>query len=228
MGNSFLNMPYSIDFYFQIISLLVSLFTFIKKRNKIILYFIPFLLLTVIIELIGGWYFSRGIRNYALYNIFTTFEFIFYAILFSSQFKILFFKRFALFFIPLFLIIVLINIFFIQGFNKTFNTYTFLLGSFFIVIFSCFFFYESVLPDKIDHQLSKHPFFWICSGLLIFYFGSVIINALFEYLRNQDLQAEGIRIYGIINHTLNVILYSLFCVAFFLCRNHRKTYSSVL
>ncbi len=209
MGNFTLSMFYSVDFYFQIASLLVSLFTFINKRNKLILYFIPFLLLTVLIELIGGWYFSRGIRNYAMYNIFTTIEFIFYAILFSTQLKISLFKKIALLFIPLYIILVFINIFFIQGFNKTFNTYTFLLGSFFIVIFSCFFFYESVLPDKIDYQLSKHPFFWICSGLLIFYFGSVIINALFEYLRNQDLQAEGIRIYGIINHTLNIIVVRL-------------------
>ena len=110
----------------------------------------------------------------------------------------------------------------LQGFNKTFNTYTFLLGSFFIVIFCCCFFYESELPDKIDQQLAKQPFFWICCGLLIFYLGSVIINALYEYLRTNDLREEGIRIYGIINYSLNVILYSSFCIAFYLCRDNRK------
>ena len=218
-------MQYSIDYYFQIISLFTAIFFYLRTRDKMTLYFIPFLFLTVIIEFIGGWYLSKGVRNYAMYNVFTTVEFVFYTSLFTFQFKKQKLKRLSLFFIPFFLTTVAINLIFIQGFNKTFNTYTFLIGSFFIVVFCCCFFYEAVLPDKIDQQLSKQPFFWICCGLLIFYLGSVIINALFEYLRNNDLQAEGIRIYGIINHSLNVILYTSFCIAFYLCQNNRKTYS---
>jgi len=191
-----------------------------------LLYFIPFLFLTVIVEFIGGLYLSKGLRNYWMYNVFTTIEFVFYSLLFYTNFKKILFKKLIIIFIPFFIAFIILNMLFVQGINKTFNTYTFLLGSFFIVIFCCCFFYESVLPDKIDQQLSKQPFFWICSGLLIFYLGSVIINALFEYLRNNDLQAEGIRIYGIINNSLNVILYSSFSIAFYLCRDHKKTYSS--
>ena len=218
-------MHFGIYLFFQIFSFLVALYSYRRKRDKMLLYFTPFLFLTVIIELIGTWYLSKGLRNYWMFNVFTTLEFLFYTFLFYLYFKKNVFKKIVLYFMPLFTLMVLLNIFFIQGFNKTFNTYTFLLGSFFIVIFCCCYFYESVLPDKIDQQLSKQPFFWICSGLLIFYLGSVIINALFEYLRNNDLQAEGIRIYGIINNSLNILLYSSFCIAFFLCRNNKKTYS---
>ncbi len=214
------------DFFFELTSLLASIFFYIQKRNKIPLYFIPFLFTTVTVELIGGWYRAKGVSNYAMFNVFTTLEFVFYSFLFFRHFKQKVFKQVILFFVPLFIISVILNILFIQGFNKTFNSYTFLLGSFFIVIFCCCYFYESVLPENIDLQLAKQPFFWITSGLLIFYLGSVIINALFEYLRSNDLQAEGIRIYGIINHSLNVILYSSFCVAFYLCQNNRKTSSS--
>ena len=187
------------------------------------MYFVPFLFVTVSVELFGWWYLSQGVRNYVMYNVFTTIEFLFYSYLFYLHFKKPFLKIIIIIFIPFFILAVMLNMAFIQGLNKTFNTYTFLLGSFFIVIFCCCFFYESVLPDKIDQQLSRQPFFWICCGLLIFYLGSVIINALFEYLRNNDLQAEGIRIYGIINHSLNVILYTSFCIAFYLCRDNRKT-----
>ena len=224
-------MRFGIQQYFQILSFLVAIYYFIKtrgssKRNKIPLYFIPFLFITIIVEIIGGWYLSKGVRNYWMYNVFTTFEFLFYSYLFYLNFRKKVFQKIILLFIPFFIISISLNMLFIQGLNKTFNTYTFLLGSFFIVIFCCCFFYESVLPDKIDQQLSMQPFFWICSGLLIFYLGSVIINALFEYLRNNDLQDEGIRIYGIINNSLNVILYSSFCIAFYLCRDHKKTSSS--
>lgn len=220
-------MLFSIDFYFQISSLIFSIYSYQQKRDKILLYFVPFLLITVIVEFIGWWWYEHyGIGNYILYNIFTTLEFIFYTSLFHLHFKKRIFRQLVLWFIPGFLLAVILNMLFVQGLTRTFNTYTFLLGSFFVVIFCCCYFYESVLPDNIDKQLSKQPFFWICSGLLIFYLGSVIINALFEYLRSNDLREEGKRIYGIINHSLNVILYSSFCIAFYLCRNHKKISSS--
>ena len=211
-----------VDFYFEIISFAFSIFYYIKKRNNLLLYFIPFLFLTVTVEYIGGWYLSHGVRNYWIFNVFTTIEFLFYSFLFYLHYRKKFLKNMVLISMALFISTVVLNLLFIQGFNNTFNTYTFLLGSFFIVVFCCLFFYESVLPDKIDQQLVKQPFFWICSGLLIYYLGSVIINALFEYLRNNDLGEEGKKIYGTINHTLNVILYSSFCIAFYLCRDNRK------
>ena len=222
-------MNLSISTIFEIITFLTSIFFFIKKRNKLLLYFIPFLFLTVIVEVIGKLgTLPKGFGKMALYNVFTTLEFFFYAFLFYIHFKRMIFKKMVLLFIPLFSLAVGLNLVFIQGLNKTFHSYTFLLGSFFIVVFCCCFFYESVLPDNIDQQLAKQPFFWICSGLLIFYLGSVIINALFEYLSSNDLQVEGKKIYNYINRTLNVFLYSSFCIAFYLCPNNRKTYSSQL
>jgi hypothetical protein len=219
-------MDFGIYFYFIILSFFLSTFFYFKKRNKILLYFIPFLFTTVFVEFSGEWLYYHGNRNYWLFNIFTTLEFVFYSFLFIINFKKTIFKQIVRIFLPIFLLLVITNICFIQGLNKTFNTYTFLFGSFFIVIFCCCYFYESVLPEKIDQQLLKQAFFWICCGLLIFYLGSVIINALFEYLRNNDLQVEGIRIYGIINHSLNLLLYSSFCIAFYICPSNKKTSSS--
>lgn len=190
------------------------------------IYFIPFLFLTAIVEIIGRWgQLPKDFGKYAMYNIFTSIEFLFYSYLFYIHLNKPALKKVPLFFIPVYIISVSLNILFIQGFNKTFHSYTFLLGSFFIVVFCCCFFYESVLPEKIDEQLSRQPFFWICCGLLIFYLGSVIINALFEYLKSNDLRVEGRRIYDLINRSLNVILYSSFCIAFYLCPDNRKKYS---
>lgn len=220
-------MQLTVTFGFEVLSLIVAIFFYTRKRDKLLLYFIPFLLLTVIIEFTGWWWTVNGGRwKFAMYNIFTPIEFIFYASLFYIHFKNQLFKKIILWFYPLFILAFALNIGLIQGLNKTFNNYIFLLGSFCILVFCCFFFYESVLPDKIDQQLSRQPFFWVCSGLLINYLGSVIINALFEYLTSNDLQLEGKRIYIIINNSLNVILYSSFCIAFYLCPNNKKTYLS--
>ncbi len=219
-------MQISISTFFEIFCLLASLILYFLKRNKLILYFIPFLLLTVIVEFLGRWgTFPKGFGKFAMYNIFTTFEFLFYAYLFYLFLYKRVLKRFVLSFIPTYAVLVIANLILIQGLNK-FHSYTFLLGSFFIVVFCCCFFYESILPERVEHQLAKEPFFWICSGLLIFYLGSVIINALLDYLLSNDLQAQGKEIYKNITQSLNVILYTSFCIAFYLCPNNKKTYSS--
>jgi hypothetical protein len=207
----------------QASSFLVCLFLYKSLKKTDFRYFLPFLLLTLVVELTGYWMTQIGIKNYLLYNAFTTFEFIFYAFLFYKHYRKNKFKVLSLVFMPLYIIAVTINLLYYQGTEK-FHTYTFLLGSFFIVVFCCLFFYESVLPEFLENTLTKQPFFWVCTGLLLFYLGSVIINALFEYLRTFDMQIEGKKIYGTINQSLNVILYSAFIFSFIVCRNNNKTY----
>ncbi len=209
----------------QASSFLVCIYLFKYLKDTLLKYFLPFLLITLTVELTGFWLTRIGVKNYLLYNVFTTLEFIFYSFLFSKHLKTTLFKKLTIGFIPFYAVMVFLNLQFLQGYNS-FHTYTFLLGSFFIVLFCCLFFYESVLPEHLDFPLAKQPFFWVCTGLLLFYMGSVIINALFEYLRSYDLQQEGKRIYGIINQSLNVVLYSAFIYAFILCRKNKKTYLS--
>ncbi len=208
----------------QASSFLVCLYLYKTLKNTELKYFLPFLLLTLAVELVGYWFSSRGIKNYLMFNVFTTFEFIFYTFLFYKHLQKPIFKKITLAFIPIYTLAVAYNLLYVQGVNN-FHTYTFLLGSFFIVVFCCLFFFESVLPEHLDNKLTLQPFFWVCTGLLLFYLGSVIINALFEYLRSFDMQEEGKRIYGIINQSLNVVLYSSFIFAFVLCQKNNKTYS---
>lgn len=219
-------MQLTITFAFELISLITVIFFAIKKRDKLLKFFVPFLFITVVVEFTGWWLtIHNGSWKFALYNVFTALEFIFYAILFFTYLNRPALKKVIRWFFPLFIAGFFINILFIQGLNKTFNNYIFLLGSFCILVFCCFYFYESIQSEKIEEQLSKQPFFWVTSGLLINYLGSVIINALFEYLTTNNLQFEGRNIYIIINNTLNVILYSSFCIAFYLCPDSSKTYS---
>lgn len=208
----------------QASSFLVCILLYKTLKKSELRYFLPFLLLTLIVELVGYWFTLNDIRNYTMFNIFTTLEFVFYAFLFYNHLRTSIYRKLTLGFIPFYILMVFLNIRFVQG-SQTFHSYTFLLGSFFIVLFCCLFFYESVLPEHLDNPLTKQPFFWVCTGLLLFYLGSVIINALFEYLQSFDMQAEGKKIYGIINQSLNVVLYSAFIFAFVKCRTTKKTYS---
>src|SRR6478609_6350237 len=110
----------SFDYYFQIISLVTAVFLYIRKRDKIPLYFIPFLFTTVGVESFAMFgTFPESFRKMAMYNVFTTLEFLFYSFLFYTHFRKPFFKKMVLIFVPLFVLAVIINLSFIQGLNKT-------------------------------------------------------------------------------------------------------------
>jgi hypothetical protein len=219
----------SVAFLFELIALFTAIFCYKDLKATKMVFFIPFLLLTVFVEFIGylSVIYAVKEKNYWIYNIFTAVEFIFYAYLFVQYFKLPFLRKVALYFIPLIIVFSLTNYIFLQG-TEHFHTYTLLFGSFFLVLFCCCYFYEWVLPEQINQNLLKQPFFWVCVGLLLFYLGSVIINALYEYLRSSDMVEEGKHIYVLINRSLNVVLYSSFSISFILCRNNRKTSSSPL
>jgi hypothetical protein len=212
-----------IFFYFEVISLLLAIIFYKDLKATKMVYFIPFLLLTVTVESIGylSILYNIGNKNYWLYNIFNIVEFLFYAFLFYHNFKLPVLKKIVVAFIPVLITFSIINYVFLQGVDH-FHTYTLLFGSFFMVFFCCCYFYEWVLPEQITQNLLKQSFFWICVGLLLFYLGSVIINALFEYLRSSDMLLEGKKIYTLINKSLNCILYTSFSISFILCRNNRK------
>ncbi len=218
-----------IFFYIEVIGLLLATFLYKDLKATKMVYFIPFLLLTVIVESIGflARLYNIGNKNYWIYNIFNNIEFFFYAYLFYLNFNAPALKKIVLYFIPLLVIFSITNYIFFQGIDR-FHTYTLLFGSFFMVFFCCCYFYEWVLPEQITQNLLKQPFFWICVGLLLFYLGSVIINALFEYLRSTDMLEQGIRIYRFINQSLNIVLYTSFSISFILCRSNRTNSSSLL
>lgn len=209
--------------YLEVTCLLISLFLYKDlKRNTIIVYFIPFLIVTVLVELSARWIWKERPQKFVIFNFFTASEFIFYSWVFYYHLTNKTLRKIIILFIPIYLLLFILNVSFLQLLSTSFHSYTFLLGSFFVVVYSCFFLYESILPEFINVKLSRQPFFWICIGLLIFYLGSVIINALVEYLTKSDFQKQGTIIYTNITNSLNVILYGSFSIAFILCRNNRK------
>ena len=222
-------MNMSLDFYFEIISFVLSLVFFKQLKNTSIELFVPFLFLTVVIEFVG-WcyhYFEIANKNYWLFDFFTTIELIFYAYLFSLNFRTVLLKKLANTFIPILILFSIFNFTFLQG-KEHFNTYTLLFGSFFMVIFCCSYLYELIIIDSQQESLFFHPFFWICMGILLFYLGSVIINALFEYMFNNNLLTADNNLYLLITRSLNIVLYSSFSISFIICNKTKKAYYSSL
>ena len=52
--------------------MLVCLILYKSVKKTALKYFLPFLVLTIIVELSGLWMNQHGIKNYLLFNVFTT------------------------------------------------------------------------------------------------------------------------------------------------------------
>jgi hypothetical protein len=205
--------------YAELSALIISMLTWQALKGTAFRLFPFFLFFIVAVEGIGI-YTGRALhyKNAWFYNISTTLEFIFYARIFSLTLRDPLFKKAAGRFMVVYPILVLMNIAFIQGFTE-FHSYTNALGSVFMVIFCCLFFYELLL-NPLEGELRKEPMFWISTGILFFYLGNLSFDLLYNLLKND---ATGRDLFKSINNNLILILYSCFIIAFLCQRSLAKS-----
>ena len=198
-------------FWFETGAFIFSLFLLKRKENDILKLFIPFLLLTLGAELFGLYLAKMYRNNLWWFNFFTSFEFIFYSIIFYFHYSKEKYKNTVRFFIPFYIISLAVNFIFFQPVLKQFHSHTMLIGSFFMILFCCFYFLELFGRDI---NFLQQPLFWIACGLLLFYLGNFFYNLLLDYLVKYKLDKERI-MFVTINNNLNIIMYSFFSIGFY-------------
>jgi hypothetical protein len=207
------NLP--IYIYAILVSLIAS--TYIAVRYSIPKYlklFPVFLFLTLVVELFG----TFTTNNAPLYNFFSIVEFVFYLFII----KRILITRIIRFWITVVMIFYpigcIINIFLIQKSIYRLHVTTYSIGCLIVVIFSIFYFYE-LFRSTNSVNLKREPAFWIITGLLFFYTCSFPIFGLINIISSVPLITRNIAALLVI---INVILYTLFAVAF-LCRIQTKS-----
>lgn len=209
--------------YFIAISFLFSLTVYLNRQQTplYLLLFPPFLITTLIIEVIGARLSDRQQSNVWLYNFFTVLEFCFYLLLVSfiiSNHKMKLILRYTL---VLYAVTASCNIIFIQRISA-FHTVTYSIGCLLIVAACVYYFFELFkIPQAI--KLKNTPAFWICSGLLFFYCCGFPLFGMFNFL--SGISKLIIKNFYAIIIILNIFLYSLFTIAF-LCRLKTRKYIS--
>jgi hypothetical protein len=210
--------------YFEITALIVSVLAYARLRGTAFRLFPLFLLFIVLVELVGR-YMRTVLKMHSnawLYNISTTLEFLFYAYIFRQSLQNKAYKNLAFWFILIYPLAVLTNMLFVQGFFW-FHSYTMVLGSFFMLIFCCLFFYE-VFLNPLELELHREPMFWISTGILFFYLGDFSYNLYYNILTKYGLDT-GRNLFLSINNNLNLVLYSCFTIAFLCKRSPRRSLS---
>ena len=204
--------------YVEIIALLTSIFCFRKLQGTVLQLF-PYFLLFIVITELAGLYTGKVLHkpNVWFYNITTVVEFCFYSFFFSKILKKN--RKATSIILYIYPVLATLNILFVQGLTR-FHSYTMVLGSLFMIFFSCCYFYESLLnPGK--KQIQKEAVFWIVTGVFFFYLGDILYNTLFNILTKYQVNIAA-KLFLAINNNLVIVLYSCFTIGFIVWKNPMK------
>ena len=201
--------------------ILSSILVFNKNCPAFLKAFSPFLSLSLTVELLGLHFEKKRVNALPIYNIFTTIEFCFYTWVIRDIIKSKKTKKTIAYLLIGFPCLSALTILFIQGFNN-FNSITYSLGCLLIISLSIYYFFE-LFRLQYSVKLINDPGFWVCTGLLFFYCVSFPIYVCENLIKNFPSKLHSILSFVIL--ILNLILYSLFCIAF-LCKIRVRKSSS--
>src|SRR4030095_9411652 len=215
-------MVLSIDLIFLGLCILSGLFGMIRFKPPLYLRLLTFtLMINFVIDTIGTYLVLNNYPTNNLYNIYNIFYFELYLIIMYSIVKNRRAKRIMFNIMIAFAIIGIVNLFFIQWFQN-FQSFTYSLGCLLVVAFCIYYFFELFLaPTYI--KLAYEPSFWLTTGLL-FYYCCIFPMASVMNIIGTDIPLKTINFIQTLNVLVNVLMYSLFTIAF-VCRMKIKKYS---
>jgi len=204
--------------YLELISLLASFNLLFRKNTAFYLrLFSPYLLLTLIVEVTSWRMIEGGGNSSSLIFPFSAFEFVFYLYILYNIIQTPGIKKAALFAVFIYPVLALINIYYFQ--TNVFPSLTYSLGCLLVVTLCICYFYELFhLPSSVN--LLREPAFWICTALLFFYICSLPLFGMYSLIyRASSIIMKNI---SVILTVMNVLLYTLFTVAFLCVIRFRK------
>jgi len=206
-----------------LVCFIASLTNYLVKGGPLYLKIFPVLLLVVLVgEYVGYQLGSRHHTNVFLYNMISIVEFTFYFFFYYSVYRVSLAKKIMLVLTPAYLAGALINIFFIQGKNA-FHTYTYMAACLFVIMASIYYFLEMFRYPQTG-SIMRDPAFWITSALFFYYTCVLPVFGISNYISSISRSLK--QILGFIINLTNILLYSLFTLAFLCKLSIRKKYMS--
>lgn len=217
-------MLYYITLSFELLSLLASITLYFQRGVPRYLRLFPiFLLMTLSVELTAFVLAKQQIGTVFLFKIFITIEFEFYLYTVYHIIRGEKVKKFIIYALIIYPIVAIINISLVD--KNAFSSVSYSVGCLLTVTVCIYYFFELFrLPKAIN--LLREPAFWICTGLLFYYSCSFPLFGLFNFLFTaSNIILKNV---GLILLVMNILLYSLFTIAF-LCRmNFQKARTNTL
>lgn len=177
-----------------------------KGKAKYFLYSIWFIAIT---EFSYKIVYYRVLREeypvFFIANIYSILQFSFYFLWYRYLVKSVRLKNIFLIFTLLFLLFAILNTLLFQNFVYTTQTYTYIIGTLFIILTICLYFVEVFNDDFILH-FQRSVYFWFSLGVLLFFIPFLpfmIASEFFSY--SGDL-------FSLVIFILNVVMHSCFVI----------------
>lgn len=197
-------------------------YTYSSYANTKAKYFIYSILYAVLTEFIGGYYFDWfGAKNYPVFNTFTIVQITFFLWWFQQILESKNWQKLVTIFIVLYWLFGIWNIVFGQEFFTAFQSYTYGVGTVFLLITICFYFIETFGKDSIL-RITDSTIFWLALGILLFYATYMPFMFASKLFLNVDKW-----IYSLVLFSLNVIMYSCYAIGFYKSYKKMKQSKSV-
>lgn len=194
-------------------SILIYTYHYFKKSFDIKLgYFIGYLFFMLLFELTAQLVkYTLKLDNVLVYNILTFLEFNCLLLFIRGILYFMSTKKLLIGLTVAFNVIyALSTIYYIvlRNYLQIYNEIASVSGSFLVTIAIFLFFKDFINSDKISN-FKKSLSFWISSGLLIYYLGTIPITSIMNYMQSINDKAE-VRFLFNIQYVLVALMYSIF------------------
>ncbi len=223
--------------FVEILAAIAGIFYIRKNRIEIpVRFFVYFLCLTVLVELLGlfpsliyyeeRFSFLKGTflqkKNSWLYNVYHIVSFMFYIFFFAYILRNTRFKNFLKLMGGFYLVSTILNLIISDVFFISVSLYTYLFGTFLILLSVGFYFFEILQSDEILN-FNKSIYFYISIGTMIFH---LVVCPLFIYDKYFDIgkSPEFVEIRRFILICANIFLYTCYIIGFMVCLRKNKSY----
>jgi len=165
---------------------------------------------------------KNGINNMPVFHIYPVAEFLLLTLFFKRSLAGTLVDRYAWLFIGGFTIFAIADAFFIQGFLH-FNTYPRTLEAFLLLFFALFFFYKRIDAAVIE-KWDENPSVWFTIALFLYFSGALVLFLLSGQLTRNSRAND---LAWTIHASLQLLLYMLFTVGFYRCRQRKAGGASI-
>lgn len=195
--------------YLSIFTLAFVVGVFVYKYDKALRIFLSVMALGLLTEYaVNGINYITETRTYEpfIYNIYIPLEYFLYAFFFYCINTNKLLRKCILWSFPLFICIALFLYLFVVNDIGKLRTEVYFVSGILIAIWSISTLFL-IKPLK-NITFIQHPLFWISTGLVIFYVGSIPFHILFKDAEKNKILSD------IIRKGLNIWLYTFVCIGF--------------
>lgn len=208
----------------EFVALVTAIVYYAHIRNGFMKWFLPFLVFLILGEMIISqmYYPVRQVYNVSLNYLISVGEVLFYCFIFYKLSGGRNQKKLIIYFLII-SIVCLVTGFLIN--RKDYSVYVpvFILSSFFLSTISLRYLYlQFIEVDHTSSVLFGKPGFWISFGVSIFFSGTCIVFALYNYILHNNLKLFGLQLYRLVPRVLSVVLYLCLSISIILCKKKTK------